>query len=234
MESAAESAGEEVGEAAGRQLVAAADLPPPGSGQWNQVMVTQAQLLFTYAFSAGGMWPAPATYEPGEWAMYRVSATGSEGAALDTLERAFLKTTEGGNEWWRVRGIQDGETWVYEALLDPSTSEVRRLRSRDPNGEVGEVPVTEETVYQPPQRLTEESIEGATEGTEEITTPAGTYTARRVKYQGQMGSGAVTWHLSDEVPGHVVRYQIEGDGEQPWTSTLVDMGTDASTLLNAY
>ena len=159
---------------------------------------------------------------------------GTTTLALDTLERAFLKTTEDGNEWWRVRGIQDGETWVYEALLDPSTSEVRRLRSRDPNGEVGEVPVTEETVYQPPQRLTEESIEGATEGTEEITTPAGTYTARRVEYQGQMGSGAVTWHLSDEVPGHVVRYQIEGDGEQPWTSTLIDMGTDASTLLNAY
>ena len=234
VSAAAETAGEEVGEAAGQQLVAAANLPPAGSGQWNRVMVNQAQMLFGYAFSAGGMWPAQAEYEPGEWTTYQITSSGNGGAVLDTLERAHLKTTSDGNEWWRVRGVQDGEAWVYEALLNPQTQEVRRLRTRDPNGEVGEVPVTEQTVYQPPQELTEESIEGATVGTRDVTTPAGTFTARQVEYQGTMGRGTITWFLTDAVPGHVVKYKVESDQQEAWTSTLIASGSDATTRLGSY
>jgi len=232
LDSAGDAAGETVGEALGAEIVRAADLPPPGSARYNQVMLSQAQIMFSYAFSAGGMWPAEARYEPGEWTTYRVEATGGE-TALDTLERAFLTRTEDGNEWWRVRGVQDGEGWVYEALLDPEQEEVVRLRTRDPEGEVGEVPVTEETLYRAPQELTEESVEGATEGTESIETPAGTFTARRVEYAGTGGGGTVTWFLSDEVPGHVVQYEGRRQGEA-WTSTLLDHGTGATTQLDAY
>jgi len=146
--------------------------------------------------------------------------------------RAFLTTTEDGDQWWRVRGVQNGETWVYEALLDPEQETVVRLRSRDPKGKVGEVPVTEQTVYRPPQRLTEESVEGATTGTEEVDTPAGTFAARRVEYSG-MGDGTTTWFLADEVPGHVVRYRAARNGT-PYTSSLLDYGTDATTQLNSY
>ena len=92
---------------------------------WNQFMVSQAQVMFGRAFSAGGMWPAQATYEPGEWTKFRTTmSSGQESTALDTLERAFLKETEDGNEWWRVRGVQQGDTWVYEALVDPAQEEV--------------------------------------------------------------------------------------------------------------
>jgi len=107
-----------VGQALGAEIVRAADLPPPGSARYNQVMVQQAQITFSYAFSAGGSWPAEARYEPGEWATYRIQPAEGE-TAIDTLERAFLTTTDDGNEWWRVRGVQDGEGWIYEALLDP-------------------------------------------------------------------------------------------------------------------
>lgn len=233
LNSASEAAGEQVGKAIGSQLAAAANLPPAGTARWNQFMVGQAQVLFTYAFSAGGFWPSQATYEPGEWTMYRLAASDDNTAALDTLERAFLTRTEDGNEWWRVRGFQDDNVWFYEALIDPERGRVVRMRAKDPEGTVSEVPVTEGTVYQPPQRLTAESIEGATEGTESVTTPAGTFTARRVVYSGATAGGTVTWFLSDEVPGHVVTYKVESD-DSSWTSTLTDHGTDATTQLDSY
>ncbi len=232
VDSAAEAAGTQVGKALGAEIVRAADLPPPGSARYNQVMVQQAQIMFAYAFSAGGSWPAEARYEPGEWAHYQIQTAEGE-TALDTLGRAFLTTTDDGNEWWRVRGVQGEEAWIYEALLDPDREEVVRMRARDPEGEVGEVPVTEETVYRPPQRLTEESVEGATTGTEEVETPAGSLTARRVEYSGTPGANTVTWFLSDEVPGHVVRYRASHNDFR-YTSTLVDYGTNATTQLDSY
>ncbi len=232
VSSATSAAGEQVGKALGAEIVRAADLPPPGSARYDQVMVQQAQIMFSYAFSAGGQWPAEAQYEPGEWATYRIQTAEGE-TAIDSLERAFLTTTDDGNEWWRVRGVQDGETWIYEALLDPEQEEVVRLRSQDPEGEVGEVPVTEETVYRPPQRLTEESVEGATVGTEQIKTRAGTFTARRVEYTGAASGSDIIWFLSEEVPGHVVRYRASRNDNR-YTSSLLDSGTDATTQLDSY
>lgn len=234
VESASAAAGEEVGEAIGKQLAPAVQLPAYGSAQWNQFMVSQAQVLFSYAFSAGGMWPGQATYAPGEWAEYRLRASGDNSAALDTLERAFLRTTDDGNEWWRVRGIQGGQPWIYEALVSPDRQEVLRLRAKDPEGNVGEVPVTEGTVYQPPQRLTEESVEGATTGTTTVDTPAGEFSARRVEYQGAAAGGTVTWFLAEDVPGDVVRYRVRGSGGSSWTSTLIAYGDDATTQLDSY
>lgn len=234
VSSAASAAGEEVGEAIGQQLAPAVNLPAYGTGAWNQFMVSQAQVLFGRAFSAGGMWPAQATYEPGEWVQYRATMSGDTETALDTLERAFLAETEDGNEWWRVRGVQQDSRWIYEALVNPERAEVVRLRARDPEGNVGEVPVTENTVYQSPQRLTEESVEGATVGTESIDTPAGTFSARHVEYQGGAG-GTITWYLSEEVPGHVVEYRVENQQQEAaWTSTLVAYGSDATTVLDSY
>lgn len=144
---ASEAAGQEVGEAIGARVASAAQLPTAGTAQWNQFMVSQAQVLFSYAFAANGMWPAEATYEEGEWVRYESRTAEGETAGVQTLERAFLTTTEDGNEWWRVRAQQEEDTWVYEALINPERGEVVRLRSRDPEGNVGEVPVTERTVY---------------------------------------------------------------------------------------
>jgi hypothetical protein len=232
--SASEAAGEQVGKAIGQQIASSANLPNAGTAQWNQFMVSQAQVLFNYAFAANGMWPAEANYEAGEWVQYEMRADGEGQAALQTLERAFLKTTEDGQEWWRVKAQQEGDTWIYEALLDPEQGEVVRLRSKDPEGNVGEVPVTERTVYQEPQQLTEESVEGATVGEESVDTPAGTFAARKVQFQGGMGGGTTTWYLSEEVPGHVVQYRVQGSQGEAWISTLADYGSDATTTLDSY
>ncbi|MFB6274470.1 MAG: hypothetical protein ABEL51_16420, partial [Salinibacter sp.] len=234
IDAASEEAGEEAGEAVGRQVASAANVPASGTARWNRVMVSQAQVLFSYAFAANGMWPAEAALEEGEWVRYKLRAAGDGEAGFQTLERAFLRTTADGNEWWRVKAQQKSDTWVYEALIDPDQGRVVRLRSKDPKGNVGEVPVTKHTVYQPPQRLTQESIEGATVGKEQISTPAGTFTARKVKYMGGMGGGSVTWYLSEKVPGHVVRYRAQGGQGNAWISTLADYGSDATTILDSY
>ncbi len=231
---ATEAAGEEVGQAIGARVASAANLPTAGTAQWNKFMVSQAQVLFGYAFAANGMWPAEATYEEGEWVRYEFRTADGGEAGFQTMERAFLKTAGDGNEWWRVRAQQQEDAWVYEALINPERGEVVRLRSRDPEGNVGEVPVTERTVYRSPQRLTEESIEGATVGTEELDTPAGTFSTRKVEYTGGMGGGTVTWYLAEDVPGHVVRYRTQGNQGAAWVSTLVEYGTDATTTLGSY
>ena len=108
VNSAAGAAGEEVGEAVGQQLAPAVQLPTYGTGAWNRFMVSQAQVLFSRAFTAGGMWPAQAFYAPGEWARYQSTVSGESStvsgeseAVLDTLERAYLKETEDGSQWWR-------------------------------------------------------------------------------------------------------------------------------------
>jgi hypothetical protein len=234
VSAAGQEAGEEVGESIGQQIASSANLPTAGTSQWNRFMVTQAQVIFNYAFSANGMWPAEANYEEGEWVQYQFRTDDGGDTGFQTVRRALLKTTEDGNEWWRVEARQEGESWVYEALLNPESGEVVRLRSKDPEGNVGEVPVTERTVYQSPQRLTEESIEGATVGERQLDTPAGTFTTREVQYQGGMQGGTVVWFLSEQVPGHVVQYQVDGSQGNTWTSTLADYGSDATTTLDSY
>ncbi|WP_263788397.1 hypothetical protein [Salinibacter grassmerensis] len=191
-------------------------------------------MLFSYAFAANGMWLAEATYEEGERVRYEFQTADGEEAGFQTMERAFLTTGEDGNEWWRVRAQQNEETWVYEALIDPEREEVVRLRSKDPEGNVGEVPVTERTVYQSPQRLMEECIEGARVGTAELDTPAGMCSTREVEYTGGMGGGTVTWYLAEGVPGDVVRYRTQGTQGNAWISTLVEYGDDATTTLGSY
>ena len=234
VSAAGEQAGEEVGESIGQQVAASANLPTAGTSQWNQFMVTQAQVIFNYAFSANGMWPAEANYEEGEWVQYQFETAEGEDTGFQTVRRAFLTTTEDGNEWWRVEAQQEGDSWVYEALINPENGEVVRLRSKDPEGNVGEVPVTERTVYQSPQRLTEESIEGATVGERQLDTPAGAFTTQEVRYQGGMQGSTVVWFLSEEVPGHVVRYRVDGSQGNSWTSTLADYGNNATTTLDSY
>ena len=81
---ASEAAGQEVGEAIGARMASAARLPTAGTAQWNQFMVSQAQVLFSYACAANGMWPAEATYEEGEWARYGFQTANGEDAGLQT------------------------------------------------------------------------------------------------------------------------------------------------------
>lgn len=174
-----------------------------------------AGLAFTMAFGSGGYAVGTVDYKAGEYTRWRIPNEKKEKES--TLERARLFDDKDGNVWWKVKWVldtakPDESTMIMEALLDKQTSALLRLRSKMPNEKEGkEVPVTEATYYRPPQKLTKQSIEGAVVGTETISVPAGTFTARKVVY-GDGGGGSTEWYLVDRVPGGNARTVHRGAG----------------------
>ena len=217
-----------------KRLAPREELPPPSSPNWGQFMANQAQIVFIYSFSAGGLWLGQTDYNPGEYTKFEWKA---EDDTAVIIERALLKKPENGNEWWRVTWEEGDDTWIYEALLTSGeNAELLRLRARDADGNEGEVPVTkDQTIYIPPAELTAESIEGATVERGKVSTPAGTFEADHVVYLAVTGEGEVEWWITEEVPGGVVKYLLKHKEEGViWTSILQETGKNATTILESF
>ncbi|MFB6346760.1 MAG: hypothetical protein ABEK50_13480 [bacterium] len=235
MEGMQRAAGERVQNATYRALAPEETAPEPNQTQnWNRYMIHHAQTIFAHSFTVGGYWITRAGYEPGEWTRFQIRTNDNENEII--LERAFLKRTSDGNEWWRVTWTaNDDKTWVYESLIDPNQGNLLRLRGKDSEGNVKEIPVQKGTVYQQPRELTEESIEGAIVGSSTIETPAGSFSGDHVQYGAMGAQGDVNFWLNDSVPGGVVKYQMSHSRQGAvWTSTLIDYGTGATTQLESY
>ena len=216
------------------RLAPKTQLPQPKTPGWNQFMVLQAQVIFGYAFSAGGYWISANDLKAGEFTKFRITSGDDEPV---TLERAFLKKLDNGNEWWRVSWGDGEDTWIYEALMSEGEErQVLRLRARDADGNEGEIPVTEGTsVYNAPVNLTEESIQGASKGSERVTVPAGTYTADHIVYMSAAGEGQVEWWITKDVPGGLVKYLMNSKEEGTvWTAVLTESGTNAASMLGSF
>lgn len=235
MEGMQRAAGDHVEQAVYGAMAPEGPAPSPNRGrQWNQYMVTHARTVFAHSFSVGGYWISRADFQPGEWAEYEIDQAGGDQTVI--VEKAFLKRTADGNEWWRVTwSVNDEQTWVYESLIDRERGQLLRLRGRDQQGNVKEIPVEKGTrVYNQPRELTEQSIDGATVGTRTVRTKAGSFQADEVRYGAMGAQGDVVFWLSDGVPGGVVKYEISNNRDAQWTSTLVDYGSDATTRLDSY
>jgi hypothetical protein len=203
---------------------------PPMGPQWNQFMVMQAQMAFAYAFSAGGLWAGQQGYKPGEYTKFKWTMEAEEPIVMG---RAYLKELDDGKQWWRVSWEDSEGSWIWEALIDPETSQMVRMRARDADGNEGEVPVSGQAVYMAPQELTEESVQGATVGKEKVTVPAGTFQSDHVVFM--TGEGQAEFWLAPQIPGGVVKYLISQKGEGTvWSSDLVEYGKNANTVLNSY
>ena len=218
------------------QEVEPAQPKTPSSGpQWNQYMIMQAQMAFNYAFSAGGLWAGQQSYKPGEYTKFEWAMEGDDSIVM---ERAYLKELDDGKQWWRVSWEDSEGLWIWEALIDPQaadtgSSQMLRMRARDPDGNEGEVPVSGQTVYMSPVELTKESIQGATVGKEKVSVPAGTFQADHVVFMAATGGGKVEFWLAPQVPGGVVKYLISENGDA-WTSDLIEYGKKATTMLNSF
>jgi hypothetical protein len=106
-------------------------------------MALQAQVIFAYAFSAGGYWMGQVAFQPGVFTKFEWSS--KDGETVE-LERAFLKKAEEGKEWWRATwGTKEG-SWVYEALISTADGTLLGLGAKDADGNTGEVPVSGDTV----------------------------------------------------------------------------------------
>lgn len=182
-------------------------------------------------------------YTPGEWTRWRI--TTDEDGEVQESERAFLGRTADGGEWWRTKTIiKDGDgadTVTLEALFKPETGNPNlqrlvRMRAKLPgNAEAQEMMVPEQwTTWNMmgafSGRPTKESLDGATVGTERITTPAGTFTARHVRF-GQ-GGGTIDWWLDESATGGWVKFSAIDDEKKPqYTMELVGKGTGAKSEL---
>ncbi|MFO7768375.1 MAG: hypothetical protein R6W82_05410 [bacterium] len=241
LDSAISSAGKTVGEAAGR--MAGERIVRTYSPRFTSMY---ASYMFTYAFTPGGYWVEPNEYETGQWTKWRFVEDGEPTGSW--LERAFLKRNEEGQEWWRVTmyDVDSDDTVTLEALFAADKSTVLRLRSKFPDQEISEMPVQEGTmIYREPMELTDESLEGATVETGSVEVPAGSFTARHIRYGDMASGGTLDWWITDEVPGGVAKYGstsqrseeeegVEGLDEYNYTLELTEYGSGATTELNSF
>ncbi len=236
IDSAANKTGETVGDSVGQSVgnaMVRAYTP--------QMMNFYTQWLFTMAFYSGSYQVTNVGYQPGDYTRWNI--TGGSDSGQNTLERARLADDAQGHQWWKIKyhDAKDNQDIILEALLDPTAGKVLRMRGKFPDDKAPkEMPVNDQNYYTPPQKLTPESIKGATVDTASVTVPAGTYTARHVRYGSGTG-GAYDWWLVDSVPGGMVKYSETASGgsaqqgDQPdannWTVSLLAVGHDAKDEL---
>jgi len=240
-QSAGQTVGNEAGNRAGNAAVNAAGGPTaPVSGNPNanpnlaaingRMSMMYTQVIFSLAFNSGGYAIGSSDFKPGQYVRYSIVSNDHGGS---TIERAYLGDDADGNQWWKVKMVNagKGDTVILEALLSPKDQKLQRLRGQFPGETEGkEMPVTEGSGYVPPTKLTKGSIDGATKGVENVSVPAGAFSAKHVVF-GDIGQ-THEWWLSDKVPGGTVKESTKGNGgSQAHTLELVAFGNDAKSEL---
>lgn len=188
-------------------------------------------------------------YKPGEWTIWSMTDTGNPDES-QTVEKAFLALQPDSSEWWRTKTIstwKDGgkvvaDTVVMEALYKPTsewTKELVRVRAKLPgNKDAQELLVPQGmgminyngSIFG--TRPTKESIEGATLGEEKVTTKAGAFTAKHIRFSS--GGGNLDWWVTKEAPGGWVKFtgrSNSGDDKAVFTQELIAKGTGAKSEL---
>lgn len=253
IDSAARGTGAGIGNAVGSRIGNAAGaavgsrMPAVWTPDFTQVYMSY---LWAVAFGAGSYNVEPKEYAAGEFTRWKMVNTSDDGSEA-WMERAFLKKEADGKEWWRVKYVvntKDGattksDTINVEALFAADGSQLLRMRSKMPGDkEPKEMPVTENTYgYTKPISLTAESVQGATVGTESVSVPAGSFSARHVRYGG-MGGGTLDWWLSNNVPGGLVKYSVTGAADQEssgpnknqYVVELASFGKNAKSELGSF
>ena len=214
-------------------------------GQWTaDASWAYVNYMFVMLYGAGAN-VVDTPYAPGQWTRWHIQAEDQEDRQM--IERAFLGSTPDGGEWWRLKSIttsregnrEVADTIVFEGLFKPvadGTQQVVRMRRKMPGDrEPSEMLIPQDrskvnTWGMFESRPTPESLEGATMGTETIRTPAGSFTAKRVRF-GNPG-GQREWWTSNQVPGGWVKYRVtESEGGEEFVMELVAHGTGAKSEL---
>jgi hypothetical protein len=187
-------------------------------------------------------------YKPGEWTRWSMIDANNPDES-QTMERAFLAAQPDSSEWWRMKTInsyKDGgktvaDTVILEALYKPTspyTRDLVRVRAKLPgNKDPQELIVPQGmgminyngTLFG--SRPTQQSIDGATVGTEKISTQGGSFTAKHVRFGA--GGGNLDWWLTDEAPGGWVKFTgtPNGGDSRGYTMELIAKGTGAKSEL---
>ncbi len=205
---------------------------PSGSEVQQQMALQVSQLIFSYKFSPGGLWPWQKDFEPGEWTRWNVYSEGSK--EMET-ELAYLGSFTGNRKWWRLiyHSEEEQANAVFEALVDHGDFTYRRLRAKIDGGEIQDLPVTDRSFLpEVPRKLSHEYISDAVVRQESVTVPAGSFTASLVHLKASDESELNIW-INDDLPGGVVKYSLSHDGEE-MVFELKEYGTGASTQLDSF
>jgi hypothetical protein len=220
-----------------------------GNAIGNQMRMFTPDMTWAYvSYLWGVMYMSGATmfespYKPGQWTRWEIKDSQQEGTKL-VLERALLSREADGSEWWRIKSVnittESSDTITLESLfkkLDESgiAMQVVRMKGKLPGDTEGKelmVPqhlsMLSMTAF--PFKPTDESVAGATVGTDAIRVGGTSYSAKHVKFGA--GGGNMEWWLANNAPGGVVRVQFSGQQkEEKWTMEMVDAGTGAKSEL---
>ena len=203
--------------------------------------------LVQVMFYQGGVYGADMAYEPGEYSVWS-SADSPYG---QTIERAFLQRRDDGWEWWRIEIFgEDPDTddevhMIMEALFEPREDEryIRELYVQYPDDPAPQqVEIREEDADEwviQAEELSDEAFEEFLVGTEDITVPAGTFSAEKYAIEAEEHDDILTewWMAGRQVPGSLVKIlQTDEDtGDTVHTMQLESYGDDAeSSVLGAF
>ena len=203
--------------------------------------------LFTIQYLSGAAM-FETNYKPGDWTKWSIETADEDDDKQET-EKAFLGKTAEGAEWWRFKTItnyKDGDkamadTIILESLFKPEPGneqmqQLVRMRGKFPGQtEAQEMMVPQQWgmwnmngAFQ--MKPTKESVDGATVGTETVTTPAGTFKAKHVRF-GQ-GGGTIDWWLDETAVGGWVKFTATDNEKKPtYTMQLIGKGTGAKSEL---
>ncbi len=249
IDAAARGTSAGIGNAVGNRMGAAVGSRMPA--MWTPDLTQMyATYMFAIAFGAGSYNVEPKEYAPGEYTKWKIANQETDGSDA-WLERAYLTKTSDGKEWWRIKYVVNSkegskttsDTINFEGLFAADGSSMLRLRAKMPNEAAAkEMPVTENSYgYTKPTNLTAESMQGATIGTETVSVPSGSFSAKHVRYGG-MGGGTLDWWLSNNVPGGLVKYSVtapsesqsSGPNKNAYVVELVGFGKNAKSELGSF
>lgn len=193
-------------------------------------------MMFNYLFTGYGYELEVEDYSEGGWTKWQISDEGGEVGTV--MKKGFLKELENGEQWWQiVMYDEENEEAVYvsEVLFSEDRQQIVRMREKMGDSEAQEKPVSEGW-YSQPQKLTEESIEGATtERGIDVTVPKGNFITDLIDFGVAPEISLKLWRAtSAEVPGGVVKSSTTEGEEVISNLELVDYGTDAQTMLNSF
>lgn len=187
-------------------------------------------VIFTYAFSSGGYDVAAVGYRAGQYT--RWTGKGKEGKGIG-IERAHLFDDAQGRQWWKVKFTDDeNKTTILEGLLDPKQQKFVRMRAKFPDDAEGnEMPMDDSGYYHPAQKLSRDSVAGASKGVQTVTVPAGTFKAKHVVFGGAGGTNE--WWLDEKIPGGTVKQAVRNpqSDDAQWEMELVAYGNNAKSEL---
>jgi hypothetical protein len=241
VDSAVSGAGDQAGRNLGARMVGNAGsgggaAAGTGSGGMSAATMNPAFMnlymstIFTYAFSAGGYDIGQDAYKAGQYTRWQGK---TENGKAVQLERAHLFDDAQGRQWWKVKWTdEEGKTTILEGLLDAQQQKFVRMRAKFPDDAQGnEMAVSDQSYYHPAQKLSAESVQGATKGTESVSVPAGTFNAKHVVFGGVDGSHE--WWLDAKVPGGAVKQLVKSpkSTDSRWEMDLSAYGSDAKSEL---